>query len=146
MNSDPAAARLQIMLQRGHLLRVGQHIASGTQENDRGVLRQVSVIELGGIFGGINGEIIDGAQLLDRRDAVGDGRVPKPGRGGKDQDFEGRGLGVENGWNREIRQTCERSQNYPKEANHRDDGVLMGVNGCIRTLPRSVRTSRQCTM
>lgn len=104
MNSDPSATGLHVMLQSGHLLGVGQYITGGVQEYDCCVLRQVGVVELGGILGGIDREIVGGTQLLDSGNAVGDGGVAETGSGGEDKDFESGWLGLENCWNREI---CE---------------------------------------
>ncbi len=87
-----AAAGADVALERG-LLRGVEHVAGGGQPHDGLVLREVGVGEGVRVLGRGDGEIVGGAELLDRRDAGRDRVVPEPGRLGEDQHVERGGVG-----------------------------------------------------
>src|SRR5258708_7587528 len=85
MNSHEPAARLDVTLEHGLLVRI-KDVAGGVEENDGLVIRQVCVGEHCGILGSIHSEIIVRPQHADGLDAVGDRVVAEAGRLGKNQD------------------------------------------------------------
>ena len=86
MNSDKAAARLDVTLQ-GRLLIEVQNVAGRAQENDCFVLREVRVGEHGCILRRIESKVVRCCQALDGGDAVGDRIVPKARGLGEDEDL-----------------------------------------------------------
>ena len=81
------------MLQRAHLLRVGQDVPRRAQKDEGLILSQVGVAKLSCIFGGIDSEIIGRAKRAYRGDTIGDRRMPIAGRGRKNEHFESGRLG-----------------------------------------------------
>ncbi len=93
MDADPTATCLDVMLQGGLLLGVGEDVAGGVQKDDDLVLREIHVVKQRGIFGSVHREIIGGSEHLDSLDAVSDGGVAVAGGGGEDERFEPGGMG-----------------------------------------------------
>ena len=84
VDADVAVAGRDVALEGG-LLSVAEDVARGRQEDDGLVLGEVRVVELGRILGGIDGEAVGRAELLDRRDAGRDRVVAEAGGLGEDQ-------------------------------------------------------------
>ncbi len=84
MHAQVAPAGLDVTLKSRLLLRV-QYVAGGAQEDHRLVLPQAVVMEVGGVFGGVDPELVLLPQLLDGRDAVRDGGVFEAAGLGEDQ-------------------------------------------------------------
>src|SRR5438105_15919860 len=88
MNPDKPASGLDIMLQRSLLLRIGENIICGREENENFVLSEIRISKESRILGCIHGEIVCAGQGLDSLDPVGDGRMAKTGSIGVNEDFE----------------------------------------------------------
>src|SRR5690606_34799852 len=93
VDAGVAATVLDVTLERPLLL--GVQDVTGRREPDDVVVRQVLLGERPGVLGGVDGEVVLLAQLLDRRDPRGDGVVAERGGLGEDQGAE---LGVVGGW------------------------------------------------
>ena len=84
VDAHVAVARRDVALECG-LLRVGEDVARGRQEDDGLVLGEVGVVEGGRVLGGVDREVVRGAERLDRGDALVDRVVAKVGRLGEDE-------------------------------------------------------------
>src|SRR5262249_58934862 len=93
------AAVLNIALEGGSLVIIVQNVSGGVQEHQHGVLGQILIGELRGILRGRYGEVVFGAQFLDRGNPILDGIVSITGGLGEYKDRErragGRGQRIE---------------------------------------------------
>src|SRR5688572_17055690 len=75
MNADESAAALNKLFEC-RLLPGVEDVTGCVEENHHPVLRQVLVVEDGGVFAGVNAEVVLLAQRPDGGDAVGNRIVP----------------------------------------------------------------------
>src|SRR5690606_24742708 len=94
VDAGVAATVLDVLLER-RLLLVVEDVTGRREPDDDVVLGEVLGGEGTGVLGGVDGEAVLLAQLLDRRDPRGDGVVAERGGLGEDQGAE---LGVVGGW------------------------------------------------
>ena len=79
VDADEAAAGADVVLE-GVLLLGGKDVAGGGEEDDGVEQGEVGGVELGGVLGGNDAEVVGRAERLDRRDALVDRVMPEPGR------------------------------------------------------------------
>src|ERR1051326_9324411 len=88
VNAPPSAARLDVMLERVKLGRVGEDITGGVEENHSLILTQVCICKAASVFRGINSKVVARTQSLNESDAVGYRGVSIAGRCGENQHLE----------------------------------------------------------